>query len=118
MNIKTAPNVPETEFSEKFAQGMADRMTVSFCKYGAVADAYPHRVDAIASLKKRLEKYERDGNTEWLMDVANFAMIEFMRPRHPDAHYKPTDSKASPGRQWVGEVNASQRGNRPETWTD
>ena len=70
MTITLPPNVPETEFSEKFAQGMADRMAVSFCKYGAVKEAYPHRVDAIASLKARLERYERDGNTEWLMDVA------------------------------------------------
>jgi hypothetical protein len=79
---------------------MDDRMGVSYCKYGPVADAYPHRVDALASLRKRLEKYEADGNTEWLMDVANFAMIEFMHPRHPRAHFKATDSAESPGRVW------------------
>jgi hypothetical protein len=116
MTIKFPEGVPATEFSERFAQGMADRMAVSFCKYGAVRDAYPSRVDAIASLKKRLDKYEQDGNTEWLMDVANFAMIEFMHPRHPEAHFEATDSKASPGRAWHGEVDPSQRGNRPETW--
>ena len=116
MTIKLPPTVPPSEFSDSFAQGMADRMAVSFCKYGAVKDAYPSRVDAIASLKKRLERYERDGNTEWPMDVANFAMIEWMRPRHPEAHFRPTDSKESPGRVWRGEIDPSQRGNRPETW--
>ena len=116
MTIKLPPTVPASEFSEPFAQGMADRMAVSFAKYGAVKDAYPHRVDAIKSLKARLERYERDGNTEWLMDVANFAMIEFMHPKHPEAHFRPTDSKESPGRVWQGEVDPSQRGNRPETW--
>ena len=116
MTIKLPPTVPPSEFSDSFAQGMADRMAVSFCKYGAVKDAYPSRVDAIASLKKRLERYERDGNTEWLMDVANFAMIEFMHPRHQEAHFRPTDSKESPGRVWRGEIDPSQRGNRPETW--
>jgi hypothetical protein len=95
-----ASGVPESEFSQPFAQGMADRMGVSYCKYGPVADAYPSRVDAVASLKARLERYTADGNTEWLMDVANFAMIEFMHPRHPDAHYRPTDSNESPGRVW------------------
>jgi len=108
VKIGFPPNVPTSEFSEQFAQGMADRMAVSFCKYGAVADAYPHRVDAIASLKKRLEKYEQDGNTEWLMDVANFAMIEFMHPRRPEAHFRATDSKESPGRKWHGETDALQ----------
>jgi hypothetical protein len=98
--------IPGTEFSEPFAQGMRDRMGVSYCKYGAVADAYPQRLDAIASLKKRLERYEADGNTEWLMDVANFAMIEFMHPRHPQAHFRATDSHESPGRVWAsGAVN-------------
>ncbi len=107
----------DTEFSRAFVQGMADRMAVSFCKYGALAEAYPTRVDAIRSLKARMDRYDRDGNTEWLMDAANFALIEFLRPRHPDAHYTPTDGKASPGRQWHGEVDPSQRGNAPETWT-
>ena len=107
-------NVPLSEFSGEFVQGMADRMAVSFCKYGRVAEAYPSRVDAIASLRKRLERYEETGNTEWLMDVANFAMIEFMRPRHPKAHFRPTDSKESPGRKWHGEVDFLKLGNRLE----
>jgi hypothetical protein len=98
--------IPDTEVSEPFIQGMRDRMGVSYCKYGAVADAYPSRVDALASLRQRLEKYAADGNTEWLMDVANFAMIEFMHPRHERAHFKATDSDQSPGRVWnSGSVN-------------
>lgn len=92
--------IPATEFSELFVQGMADRMAVSYCKYGAVAEAYPARVDAIESLRKRLDRYAETGNTEWLMDVANFAMIEFMHPRHAAAHFKATDSHESPGRVW------------------
>lgn len=110
--IAWAPGIPETEFSADFAQGMADRMAVSYCKYGRVAEAYPARVDAIASLRRRLEKYEQTGNTEWLIDVANFAMIEFMHPSHKNAHFAATDAKASPGRKWRGEVDASQLPNR------
>lgn len=114
--ISWGENVPGSEFCREFIQGMADRMQTSWFKYGNVRDAYPQRVDAVGSLKKRLERYERDGNTEWLMDVGNFAMIEFMAPKHPNAHYRPTDSGESPGRKWVGEVDPSHRGNRPETW--
>jgi hypothetical protein len=114
VQIAWPDGMPQSEFSAQFAQGMADRMAVSYCKYGRVAEAYPSRVDAIASLRARLEKYERTGNTEWLMDVANFAMIEFMRPRHKDAHFRPTDSKESPGRKWHGEVDALHAPNRLE----
>jgi hypothetical protein len=73
-------------------------MAVSFYKYGPIEDAYPHRVNAIKSLRARLAKYEMTGNTEWLMDVANFAMIEFMLPSHPTAHYRGTSAVESPGR--------------------
>ena len=103
--LKLSGGVPATEHSNEFHQGMVDRMGISFFKYGPLAQGFPTRVNAIASLEERLLKYKSTGNTEWLMDVANFAMIEFMRPRHPEAHYKPTDSRESPGRVWVGEVN-------------
>lgn len=45
------------------------------------------------------------------MDVANFAMIEFMLPRHPDAHYRPTDSHESPGRTRTDGRDAGQKHN-------
>jgi hypothetical protein len=48
--------------------------------------------------------YEESGNTDYLVDVANFAMIEFMHPSHPDASYKPTDG--GEGIVWTnGSVN-------------
>lgn len=90
--------VPASEFSAEFVDYMRNRMEVSYHKYGAVKDAYPHKVDAVASLKDRLEKYAETGNTEWLVDAANFAMIEFMHPRHAHAHFQGTDDDASPGR--------------------
>ena len=104
--------VPDTEFSQQFLQGMLDRMAVSHAKYGALALAYPYKVDAMRSLQTRLDKYYATGNTEYLMDAANFAMIEFMRPSHTDAHYTPTDR--SPGRNWKGEVDSIQDRNIPE----
>lgn len=89
---------PSTEVSETFIQGMRDRMAMSYFKYGAVRDAFPHKVSALESLQERINKYVATGNTEWLMDVANFAMIEFMLPCHRNAHFKATDSSQSPGR--------------------
>ncbi len=110
--LKRADGVPESEFSMEFAQGMLNRMAMSYHKYGKVADAYPHKVDALQSMQVRLDKYAATGNTEHLMDAANFLMIEFMHPKHPDAHFAPEDSKASPGRVFHGEIDRSQRGNR------
>ncbi len=108
--IDTLEPVPTSEFCPEFVQGMYNRMGMSFFKYGKVADAYPSRADAIASLKKRLDRYAETGNTEWLMDVANFAMIEFMHPKHPQAHFRATDSHESPGRVFEG-VESQRRNN-------
>lgn len=91
-----ALGVPASEFCEPFVEGMRKRMAVSYHKYGLVADATG--VDVVASLRSRLDKYDETHNTEWLMDVANFAMMEYMNPAFDDAHYQATDSDASPGR--------------------
>jgi hypothetical protein len=109
----------KTEISQQFMDGMRNRMLVSFHKYGPVANAYPEKVDAIASLTQRLRMYANGdpkkgippGNTEYLMDAANFAMIEFMHPRHPDAHFKGTDDDGSPGRISADTGKADKRDN-------
>ena len=90
--------VLQTEFSPDFVVKMKNAMVVSFYKYGPVASGFPENVDAIASLTDRLREYAKTGNTEYLVDAANFAMIEYMHPRHEDAHYRATDDDGSPGR--------------------
>lgn len=108
------PSVAEiiaTEVSQPFIDGMTNRMVVSFHKYGLVARAYPDRVNALASLRQRLELYAQTGNTEFLIDAANFAMIEFMHARHPDAHFVGTDDDASPGRISLRSGQADKRDN-------
>lgn len=112
---------PRSEFSEYFVQGMANRMAVSFHKYGPVAEAYPEKLDALATLQIKIDLYLnggtvkgktiKPGNTEYLMDVANYAMIEFMFPKHPKAHFVATDSNGSNGRVWrTGEVDSNAHG--------
>jgi hypothetical protein len=104
-------NVPDTEFSEEFVDFQKNRMALSYYKYGPVSNAFPSRVDAIETAERYLELYKQSGNKERLVDAANYLMIEFMHPKHPDAHFKATDSKGSPGRKWHGEVDFSQRKN-------
>jgi len=88
----------KTEYSEEFDELRKNRMIVSFYKYGRLkVNAGEKLVDEIKSLLKRVQKYKETGNTEFLADVANFAMIEFMCPQHPNAYFKATDSNESPG---------------------
>jgi hypothetical protein len=99
-----------SEISVEFIQGMVNRMTMSFFKYGPVAESAT--TDAPASCRHRLDKYAETGNTEYLMDAANFAMIEFMRPAHPQAFLAPADSDESPGRITVGDDEPNALSNK------
>lgn len=95
------PTCPEDilkrDFSEDFVQKMRNRIVMSHYKYGWMSETYPEIGDAIASLEERLELYKKTGNLEHLIDVGNFAMIEYMRPRHKNAHFEAEDSEKSPG---------------------
>lgn len=101
----------ETEINVTFLQKMCNAMGMSLHAYGRIKDAYPKKVDAIKSLETRLQKYKDTGNTDYLVDVANFSMIEFTYPAHPNAYYKPTDSHESSGRNFHGELDRSKRRN-------
>ena len=78
----------DTEHSKHFDELRKNRMEVSFYKYGPVRENYGNKlVSAVDNLEKRLELYKQTGNMEYLCDVANFAMIEFMYPQHGQAHF-------------------------------
>lgn len=86
------------EYSEMFDDKRKNRVKTSFHKYGSAAENFGKGfVDAIGSLEKCLEKYKETGNTEYLCDLANYAMFEFMYPQHPDAHFRATESHESAG---------------------
>ena len=90
-------NVLEQEYSEEFDKLRKNRVEVSYYKYGAARDNFASgRVDAIGSLELCLEKFKKTGNTEYLLDVANYAMFRYMYPM-PNEYYKATDSSESAG---------------------
>lgn len=94
--MKTSGDILKTEYSEKFDQLRKLAMENSYHKYGPLKKNYEEHkcMDALGNLEKRLEKYRETGNTEFLVDVANFAMIEFMYPSLPNAHYEATATGA------------------------
>lgn len=87
-------SILSTEYSERFDNIRKNMMIMSYYKYGPLKDNYGNYkcMNAIENLKIRLQKYLDTGNTEYLADVANFAMLEFMHPSIEGARYKPTDN--------------------------
>lgn len=85
------------EYSLEFDKLRQNRVEVSLYKYGpARVNFGSGLVDAIGSLELCLEKFKKTGNTEYLLDVANYAMFRYMYPL-PGEYYKATDSKDSAG---------------------
>lgn len=76
---------------------MKNAIEMSHYKYGWSNKTYPELANAHKCIEQRLAKYLETHNTEYLVDVANFAMLEFMYPSFPDARYSPTDSDKSCG---------------------
>jgi hypothetical protein len=97
MSTETTKDILARDFSNEFIELMQNRIVVSHNKYGWMSKTYPELAQAVKSIQTRLDKYLETGNREWLVDIANFAMIEYMYPSHKNAHFRGTDSKESPG---------------------
>lgn len=90
-------DILKTEYSERFDNLRKNRVQVSYYKYGPARKNFGGgRVDAIGSLELCLEKFKKTGNTEYLLDVANYAMFRFMYPM-PGEFFESTGSTESAG---------------------
>lgn len=90
-------DILKSEYSTRFDEVRKNLIKQSFYKYGPAAINFQRGyVDAIGSLKRCLEKFEETGNTEYLADVANYAMFRFMYPQTKE-FFAYTDSGESAG---------------------
>lgn len=86
------------EYSTEFDQRRLNRIKTSFYKYGSAEMNFGQGlVRAIETAVKCMDKYRDTGNTEYLLDAANYLMFEYMYPQHENAHFKATESHESAG---------------------
>lgn len=95
--MPTREEIMKRTFSEEFLTKMKNALEMSHYKYGYPGKTYPELAQAVKCIRERLEKYEQTHNLEYLVDIANFAMLEYMFPSYEDAKYEPKDSGDSPG---------------------
>lgn len=92
----------KNEYSEEVDKMRKNRVEVSFYKYGPARINFGEGlVKARNSALMCIEKYDKTGNTEYLLDAMNYLMFEFMFPSREDAFFKPTDSSESAGKDGV-----------------
>ena len=89
--------IMKRDFSEEFITKMKNSIEMSHHKYGWMSQTYPELAQAVKCIQERLDLYNKTHNKDYLIDIANFAMIEYKYPSYEDAKYIPTDSDKSPG---------------------
>jgi hypothetical protein len=94
---ETREEILKRDFSEEFILKMKNAIEMSHYKYGWASKTYPELAQAIKCVQERLDMYEKTHNKDYLIDIANFAMLEYLYPSYDDSKYIPTDSSDSPG---------------------
>lgn len=73
-----------------FFQKQINRLIIGHHQYGE-NDA---RQDYLFRARQALSDYTETGNTEFLIDAANYAMLEAHYPIHENAHYQAIDKRS------------------------
>lgn len=95
--MDTREDILRRDFSNEFIEKMKNAIETSHYKYGWASKTYPELAQAIKCVQERLDLYNKTHNKELLIDIANFAVLEYLYPSYEDAKYIPTDSSDSPG---------------------
>jgi len=83
-----------TEWSPKFEQLMRNRLLMGALRYGTMEEKRKRVVlwDLIGAIEKKLEHYKETGNLEYMVDIANYCLLEFEFGSHPKRHFAALDN--------------------------
>ena len=91
--MDTIEVILKTEYSEEFDARRKNAMAMSYYKYGPAKENYARTtcpVSATDNIEIRLKKWIETGNKDYLIDVANFAMLAYMFEK---GVYEPKDDE-------------------------
>ena len=84
-------DVKKSELSDEFEQLMRNRLAVGAYRYGLIGAPNKPKFNHVKSMIKRLQEFDRTGNKEFLVDVANLCLVEFAECHHPNEHFNSID---------------------------
>ena len=71
----------QSEWSLEFEELMRNRLVIGAMRYGRIQSENRPRYDRVSSMIKRLKRYSETGNKEFLVDVANLCLVEFVESK-------------------------------------
>ena len=81
----------KSEWSQDFENHMRARLIQGAFRYGLMGSKDKPKFDRMESILKRVKKYNETGNIEFLVDIANLALLEYVEGDHPKKHFKSID---------------------------
>lgn len=78
----------------EFVKLMENRLIMGHMRYGPLQHEDKPHYDHIKAIRDKLKLYEATGNDEILVDIANYAFVEFLEGIHPRKHFSATDDTA------------------------
>lgn len=82
----------ETQWSSKFEELMRNRLIMGALRYGNVLGTVDKsKYDLVHSIERRVRLYKESDNAEYLVDIANYALLEFVNESHPKFHFEMID---------------------------
>lgn len=88
--------VLEENWSPTFERLMRNRLMVGALRYGLISQQKKKRKtgvawDVLKPIQDKVAAYERTGNTEYLVDAANYLLLVFELDEHPNKHFSTLD---------------------------
>ena len=81
----------KTEWSREFERLMRARLVMGALRYGILNAPEKPEYDRMQAISLHVTAYQRDGNMEHLVDIANLSLCEFEEGTHPKRHFAPID---------------------------
>ncbi len=86
----TYDQIHKQECSDGFCELMDNRLVMGFLRYGPMLkDREPFK--DLQRARQCLDNYMKTGNTEYLVDAANYCRCEKLRSKHPNKHFHAID---------------------------
>lgn len=80
-----------SQWSDTFETLMRNRLQMGLFRYGRLGAKNKPLYNMVDSIIARARAYQRTGNDELLVDIANLALVEFVEGKHPLKHFSAVD---------------------------
>lgn len=92
-NLVDLRDLMMTEWNEEFEELARNRLVMGALRYGLFRDPEKAAYDYLGAIEDKVKFYRETGNDELLVDIQNYAMLEFTLGRHPQKHFAATDDQ-------------------------